>query len=1624
MRIATLLNRTLALVLMLLMLSPVFGQRIEYNFPDAWGNNGFNLTRHDNSGVRVVHSITHLSLFDFETDGNLMKSIEMEGVTLPGQEGAPDLPGNGRYIAIPQGASATLKVNAVRKEIVENIDLLPSSNIPIASDDSPLRYEKDMSIYGRNAFYPAEPFSLSELTTIRGVDMVMLGITPFQYNPVTKQLIIYHDIDVEVNFKGGNGQYGDNRLRNRWWDPILKDMILNSDALPEIDYSARYNNMLENRTTGYDYIVVVPNDPVFIAWGDSIREFRNRQGIRTQVVTTADVGGNNHVQIKNYISNAYNNWDIAPAAVLLLADYGTSGSTITSETRNDHPYGPAYVSDVYFGDMNNDHLPDITLARITARNAADLQIMVPKFLNYERTPPTNTNFYNVPITAMGWQTERWFQLCSEIVNGFWEYELGKQPLRQNNIYSGSPGTSWSSNANTSIIVNYFGPSGLNYIPATPAHLNNFGWGANATTINQAINAGAYMIMHRDHGYEYGWGEPDYGNTHLSGLNNDDLTHVFSINCLTGKFNISGECFAEAFHRHQKGALSITAASETSYSFVNDVYVWGLMDNLWPGFMPAYGTTPPSRDILPAFGNTAGKYFLQQSNWPYNPGDKQITYYLFHHHGDAFSTVYTEIPQQLTVNHMPVLLSGLDVFEVTANHGALIGLTVNGELIGVGEGTGMPVSIPIPPQIPGNNLLVTITLQNYYRYEAVLEIIPPDGPYVIYTQSVINDAQGNNNGLIDYGESIVLDMSLKNVGLDPAVNVMATLSTTSQYVTITDNSHAFGTIQPDEIVSMQNAFAFDVSDEIPDNLIIPFVVTMTSGTETWESNFSLMAYAPSFAIGNLTISDPSGNNNGQADPGETIELIIPTLNDGHSQATNVSGAITCSSPYVTINVGQVNFETLDPNQTENAEFTITIADDAPIGTPITINYNVGSGVYTANKSFVIKVGLIIEDFETGDFSSFTWMSGGVQPWTITNTGAFEGTYAAKSGAISHSQSTQLILEYDVGANDTISFYRKVSSENNYDFLKFYINNTVVAQWSGTQEWSRVAFPVTQGFKTFKWEYMKDGSSSSGSDCAWIDYIVFPTPAACPSPRNLQVVSTSSNTALLNWSPGGTEDEWDLIWGPKGFNPATSGTLVSSITEVPYLLTGLQAITQYDFYVRSYCDPSTTSAWNGPVTIQTQCDTFTLPFTEAFGGPSVSCWSFPDGQGNWGFGSSYTPPSGSAPNAFFGWSPSITNYSHSLVSPLMSATGFTDIKLDFKLYINNYSTSTVEQITVEYKAFNDTEWTLVENFTNSGGTASFNRTNLPLDGMAAQLFQVRFRAHGANSYNINGWGLDDVVVHGTEAPSVLPGDANCDGIVNVLDGITIVNFVTGEDPQPFCFDNADVTEDGVVNLLDFIATINIVVNGKKTSPYRVNSETAHIYLNNNGIELRSDGTLAGLQFEISGLNADILKFLPKGLEYATSMKDNKLLCMIFSFDNTPIPAGKIQLFSFEKETTETAWISVLAGNLNAEEVKVIKHIEGNADLFAGEYMLNAYPNPSQGQFRIEAYIPCASETIIKITDIMGREVIRVYEGYLQEGRYTYDINSDMSNGIYFLTVQASPNNEAETVIIKRQKLVVAN
>ncbi|OQY29256.1 MAG: hypothetical protein B6244_04510 [Candidatus Cloacimonetes bacterium 4572_55] len=143
----------------------------------------------------------------------------------------------------------------------------------------------------------------------------------------------------------------------------------------------------------------------------------------------------------------------------------------------------------------------------------------------------------------------------------------------------------------------------------------------------------------------------------------------------------------------------------------------------------------------------------------------------------------------------------------------------------------------------------------------------------------------------------------------------------------------------------------------------------------------------------------------------------------------------------------------------------------------------------------------ESFETGAFTE-NWNFGGNANWVIDNSVASDGFYSAKSGDISSDQSSSLSIALETISDGVISFYRKVSCEddsnNNYDFLSFKIDGSEQARWDGESDWTEVNFVVSAGAHTFQWVYEKDGNISSGSDCAWIDYINFPPTAGDNDP----------------------------------------------------------------------------------------------------------------------------------------------------------------------------------------------------------------------------------------------------------------------------------------------------------------------------------------------------------------------------------------------------------------------------------------------------------------------------------------------------------------------------------------------
>lgn len=1088
-----------------------------------WGKQGATLLTQSPQGISLNFSVQDYLLTETIVDKETMTTVTMRGVLLQNDEGAPNVPSYSRYIAVPQGAVVKTKIARKQTKTVQDIIIAPAPRIPFDTETGPLLFKKNQSIYSKNALYPENPIRISEPMKIRGMDVVLIAISPFQYNPVTKELVITKDIEIEVVFEGGNGHFGEDKLRSRFWDPIIRDAVINEASIPKIKLTAP-----TSRETGSEYIIIVPNDPAYLSWADSIRIFRLKQGISTRVVTTTEIGGNTTTAIQDYIHNAYNTWDIKPAAALLMADYGTVGNTITSPIWDNY-----CISDNYYADVDGDMLPDVVLARMTAQNETHLETMVTKFLNHERNPPTNPGFYDNPITAMGWQTERWFQICSEVIAGFFENEYGKAVVRENALYSGNNNGPWSTAQNTSTIVDYFGDSGLGYIPDSPSYLND--WGGNATRINNDINSGAFIIQHRDHGNVTLWGEPSYTVNDMDGLTNTDMIYVFSINCLTGKFNNSGECFAEKFHRltyngNNAGALGITAATESSYSFVNDTYVWGAYDNMWPNFMPDYGTTPESRGVLPAFGNAAGKYFLQQSSWPYNTNNKEVTYYLFHHHGDAFSTLYTMMPQDLTVVHYDVLLSGMDYFTVEANSGSTICLTVGEEVIGLAEGTGAPLDIPITPQEPGVFMDVVITMQDYYRYETEVEVIPPNGPYCLYNDHVLNDTLGNGNNKPEFDEDILFTLTMKNLGSEDGIDVDVTLST-DEWVTFIDPIENYDTILMDSSVTRDFAYKFHISNGIPDQHVLEFnVLASDENDSTWTSKFNTTVNAPDITPGDMTIDDSEfGNNNGLLDPGETVDMIIKLTNPGHCMIHNVLCTLTPYNQFITVNSGVQVVPILGFFAPAYPTFSVTVDDDAPTAVIAEMLFNASAAGYSVDKSYYPKIGIFLEDWETGDFSKYDWVAGGNLPWEVINLYPYEGNYHARSGVIGNNQTSELKISYDVLASDSIKFYKKISSEPDFDKLIFFIDNTEIASWSGAESWTHEVFPVTSGYHTFKWVYEKDVNGVTGADCAWLDYIELPTmlvttvfagpdDETCQG-EDYQCMGTATNQASVLWLTSG-------------------------------------------------------------------------------------------------------------------------------------------------------------------------------------------------------------------------------------------------------------------------------------------------------------------------------------------------------------------------------------------------------------------------------------------------------------------------------------------------------------------------
>ena len=177
----------------------------------------------------------------------------------------------------------------------------------------------------------------------------------------------------------------------------------------------------------------------------------------------------------------------------------------------------------------------------------------------------------------------------------------------------------------------------------------------------------------------------------------------------------------------------------------------------------------------------------------------------------------------------------------------------------------------------------------------------------------------------------------------------------------------------------------------------------------------------------------------------------------------------------------------------------------------------------------------EGFESGNFYYNNWQFGGSADWTISASNPYEGLFCAQAGEITHDQTTYLYITMETTETGNISFYWRVSSQEDNDKLIFYLDDTEVANISGTVYWELYTLSISPGFHTFKWSYEKDFETNAGLDTGWLDSITFPPTTTYDN--DLAAISFSGPGAVY----GGNSAVYNLHVKNYGVNPQDNYTL---------------------------------------------------------------------------------------------------------------------------------------------------------------------------------------------------------------------------------------------------------------------------------------------------------------------------------------------------------------------------------------------------------------------------------------------------------------------------------------------------
>jgi hypothetical protein len=820
----------------------------------------------------------------------------------------------------------------------------------------------------------------------------------------------------------------------------LTNALLNPKTSYSRYFESTYQNMFLNFSAAkYPSLdeegrILVIKHNMFDATIQPWVDWKRQLGFTVDVVDVTQAGST-AANIKTYIQNQYD-LNNGLMFVQLVGDAPQVPTLTYAGGGSDPSYALLAGNDNYY---------DIFVGRFSAQTVAELETQVTRSIYYERDIAPGATWLEKAIGI------------ASAEGGGGQGDMGESDITHMN------------NIRTDL---------LNYGYTTIDQI--YDPGATAAQVSNSVNQGRGFINYCGHGADTYWVTTNFNNNNANALTNDYmLPLIVSVACVNGNF-VSQTCFAEAWMR---------SVNETTNAPAGAITFWGsTINQSW---------APPMRGQDEVTDLLVGNLKYRVGGLLFNGAHKMIEVYgsqgladartwtIF---GDASLMVRTKNPQVITATFNPVLFLGMSSFAVQTIPGGRITLTNNGIIYGKGiaDATGnCVINLDIIPDLP-MDMTLTISAFDYQTYIQTIQVLPSSGPYLVVEETTFSDV---NDNIFTTGETVFLDMNLSNIGSETATSVSVTLSTNDSYVTLLNPTLTIGDIDSGN-VSSTGTFQIQLSNSIPDEHTVNLhIFIATSDGETFENNCSFIAYAPDITWGPLQINDSLGNNNGRIDAGENVTITFNVTNSGHCDAADISTTLIVNGVSHLITPIISTIENLPVSQTGQMIYNVTFSSQIPMGTSVQLTAMTMFGEYLSVHTYTIVVGIVMENFDFG-FSNFPWVFEGGN-WTISPD-SFNGSMAAKSPSINNNSSTSISITYQCPQAGEISFWKKVSSEPSCDFLKFYINGILKFQWSGTDDfWSQVTYPVSPGTNVFKWEYVKNNGSYQGSDCAWLDDIIFPS-----------------------------------------------------------------------------------------------------------------------------------------------------------------------------------------------------------------------------------------------------------------------------------------------------------------------------------------------------------------------------------------------------------------------------------------------------------------------------------------------------------------------------------------------------